>query len=123
MKKSRLDLREAIVAAAVAIAERSNWKTARLFDSRRNSILRWMISALICAKKRTWSMLGFDRAANQMLRTFETIEFLSLPPRERLHQLIIAWLDVIAVHRNVARKMVVANYVADCYNVKITIPR
>lgn len=68
-------------------------------------------------------MLGFDRAANQMLRTFETIEFLSLPPRERLHQLIIAWLDVIAVHRNVARNMVVANSVADCYNVKITIPR
>lgn len=106
MKKSRLDLREAIVDTAVAIAERSNWETVRLFDIAAELNISLDDIRAYFREKEDLVDAWFDRADSQMLRASETVEFLSLPPRERLQELIMAWLDVLATHRKVVRQMI-----------------
>ncbi|MBX3618199.1 TetR/AcrR family transcriptional regulator [Nitrosomonas sp.] len=106
MKKSRLDLREAIVDTAIAIAERSNWETVRLFDIAAELNITLDDIRIHFREKEDLVDAWFDRADSHMLKAAETVEFLSLPPRERLQQLIMAWLDVLTTHRKVARQMI-----------------
>ncbi|MGH8651853.1 MAG: TetR/AcrR family transcriptional regulator [Gammaproteobacteria bacterium] len=49
----------------------------------------------------------FDRADSAALRDAATIEFQSLPTRERLHRIIMTWLQALAKHRRVTRQMII----------------
>lgn len=106
MKKSRLDLREAIVDTAVTIAERSNWESVRLFDAAAELDITLDDIRAHFREKEDLVDAWFDRADSRMLKAAETVEFLSLPPRERLQHLIMAWLDALAAHRKVTRQMI-----------------
>ncbi|MBL8498389.1 TetR/AcrR family transcriptional regulator [Nitrosomonas sp. JL21] len=106
MKKSTLDLRGAIVDKAVAIAERSNWEAVRLFDVAAELDISLDDIRVFFREKEDLVDAWFDRADSRMLQTAETIEFLSLSPRERLHHLIMAWLDALTEHRHVTRQMI-----------------
>lgn len=106
MKKSRLDLREAIVDTAVTIAERSHWESVRLFDVAAELDITLDDIRAHFREKEDLVDAWFDRADSRMLKTAETVEFLSLPPRERLQHLIMAWLDALAAHRKVTRQMI-----------------
>ncbi|WMJ09076.1 TetR/AcrR family transcriptional regulator [Nitrosomonas sp. sh817] len=106
MKKSRLDLREAIVDTAVTIAERSNWESVRLFDAAAELDITLDDIRVHFREKEDLVDAWFDRADSRMLKAAETVEFLSLPPRERLQLLIMAWLDALAAHRKVTRQMI-----------------
>ncbi|MDO9311628.1 MAG: TetR/AcrR family transcriptional regulator, partial [Nitrosomonas sp.] len=106
MKKSKPELREAIVDTAVAIAERSSWEAVRLFDVATELAISLDDIRIYFREKEDLVDAWFDRADSQMLKAAETIEFLSLSPRERLHHLIITWLDALAAHRKVTRQMI-----------------
>ena len=106
MKKSKLDLREAIVDTAIAIAERSNWEAVRLFDVAAELDIELDEIRIHFREKEDLVDAWFDRADSQMLRAAETVEFMSLPPRERLQLLIMCWLDALAAHRKVTRQMI-----------------
>ena len=106
MKKSKLEIREAIVDTAVALAERSSWEAVRLFDIAAQLNISLDDIRLHFREKEDLIDAWFDRADNQMLKEAETIEFLSLSPRERLQHLIMSWLDSFAAHRKVTRQMI-----------------
>lgn len=106
MKRNMLDLREAIVEKAVAIAERSNWEAVRLFDVAAELEISLEDVRRHFREKEDLVDAWFDRADSQMLKTAETVEFLALTPRERLNHLIMAWLDTSAEHRRVIRQMI-----------------
>ncbi|MDP3279704.1 MAG: TetR/AcrR family transcriptional regulator [Nitrosomonas sp.] len=106
MKKSKPELREAIVDTAVAIAERSSWEAVRLFDVATELAISLDDIRIYFREKEDLVDAWFDRADSQMLKAAETEEFLSLSPRERLHHLIITWLDALAAHRKVTRQMI-----------------
>ena len=106
MKKSKLELREAIVDTAVAIAERSNWEAVRLYDVAAELNISLDDIRPYFREKEDLVDAWFDRADSQMLKAAETVEFLTLSPRERLHHLIMTWLDALAVRRKVTRQMI-----------------
>lgn len=106
MKKSKPELREAIVDTAVAIAERSSWEAVRLFDVATELAISLDNIRIYFREKEDLVDAWFDRADSQMLKAAETVEFLSLSPREQLHHLIITWLDALAAHRKVTRQMI-----------------
>ena len=106
MKKSKSELREAIVDTAVTIAERTNWETVRLFDVATELNITLDDIRVYFREKEDLVDAWFDRADQQMLRAAETVEFLSLPSRERLQYLIMSWLDALAAHRKVTRQMI-----------------
>ncbi|TXI16259.1 MAG: TetR/AcrR family transcriptional regulator [Nitrosomonas sp.] len=110
MKKSKLEIREAIVDTAVAIAERSSWEAVRLFDIAAELNISLDDIRLHFREKEDLIDAWFDRADNQMLREAESVEFLSLSPRERLQHLIMSWLDTLAAHRKVTRQMIGAKF-------------
>lgn len=106
MKKSKLDLREAIVDTAIAIAERSNWEAVRLFEIATELNITLDDIRVHFREKEDLVDAWFDRADSRMLKAAETVEFLSLPPRERLQHLIMTWLDALVAHRKVTRQMI-----------------
>lgn len=106
MKKSTLDLRGTIVDKAVAIAERSNWESVRLFEVATELNISLDDIRAHFREKEDLVDAWFDRADSHMLQTAETMEFLSLSPRQRLHHLIMTWLDALAEHRKVTRQMI-----------------
>lgn len=99
-------IREAIVDAAVAIAERSSWESVRLFDIAAELNITLDDIRQYFREKEDLIDAWFDRADGTMLKVSETQDFLSLSPRERLHRLIMAWLDTLAAHRKVTRQMI-----------------
>lgn len=106
MKKNRLDSREAIVDTAVAIAERSSWEAVRLFDVATELNISLDDIRPYFREKEDLVDAWFDRADSRMLKAAENEDFLSLPPRQRLHHLIMTWLDALAAHRKVTRQMI-----------------
>lgn len=106
MRKSKLELREAVVDTAVTIAERSSWEAVRLFDVAAELGTSLDDIRAYFREKEDLVDAWFDRADSQMLKAAESVGFLSLSPRERLHHLIMASLDALAAHRKVTRQMI-----------------
>ncbi len=106
MKKSKLEIREAIVDTAVVIAERSSWEAVRLFDIATELNITLEDVRLHFREKEELVDAWFDRADSAMLKAAESVVFLSLTPREKLQHLIMSWLDALATHRRVSRQMI-----------------
>lgn len=106
MKKSKSELREAIVDTAITIAEHTNWEAVRLFDVATELNITLDDIRVYFREKEDLVDAWFDRADGEMLKAAETVEFLSLPSRDRLQHLIMAWLDALAAHRKVTRQMI-----------------
>ncbi|SER20139.1 hypothetical protein SAMN05421690_101240 [Nitrosomonas sp. Nm51] len=100
------NLREAIVDQAVAIAERSCWEAVRLFDIAAELKITLDDIRPYFREKEDIIDAWFDRADGSMLKLAKQDDFLALPPRERLHRLVMAWLDALAAHRTVTRQMI-----------------
>lgn len=98
--------REQLVDAALELAERGGWEAVRLhqvaaacgtgldevrahFPEKDNLIDAWL-----------------DRADAAMLQHFDRGGVAGMPPRERIRELILAWLDALAPHRRVTRQMI-----------------
>ncbi len=100
------DYRERIIDAAIEIAETSSWEAVRLFDVAIKLNITLDDIRPFFREKEDLIDAWFDRADSLMLKVSEQAEFLTLPPQERLHHLIMAWLDALAAHRTVTRQMI-----------------
>lgn len=99
--------RERIVDAALALAADSHWESLRLYDVAANlgislNDIRWHFR-----EKEDLVEAWFDRADTAMLAVPETPGFHELTSTERIHKLIMAWLDALASYRLVTRQMIV----------------
>ncbi|SEN50433.1 TetR/AcrR family transcriptional regulator [Nitrosomonas marina] len=101
-----MNLREAIVDQAVTIAERSCWEAVRLFDVAAELKITLDDIRPYFREKEDIIDAWFDRADGVMLKVAEQDDFLALSSRERLHRLIMAWLDALHAHRTVTRQMI-----------------
>ncbi len=100
------DLREAIVTTAVSIAGRSSWEAVRLFDVASELNITLDDIRTHFREKEDLIDAWFDRTDGIMLKVSEQDDFLALPPRERLHRLIMTWLEAMADYRTVTRQMI-----------------
>lgn len=103
---NQCELREAIVDKAVAIAERSSWEAVRLFEVAEELNVTLDDIRAHFREKEDLIDAWFDRTDGIMLKVTEQENFLAFSPRERLFQLIMAWLDAMADHRKVTRQMI-----------------
>lgn len=99
-------LRERIVDAAIALAERRNWESVRLHDVAAELGITLDDIRQHFREKEDLVDAWFDRADAAMLREGASPDFVELPTRRRLHRLIMAWLDALAAHRKATREMI-----------------
>ena len=93
------ELRERIVDAAIGLAEHRSWEAVRLYDVAAALGISLDQVRLHFREKEDLADAWFDRADSAMLRAAEASEFLALPARERLQQLIMAWLGALEIGR------------------------
>ncbi len=105
-EQRRRPTRDRIVNAAIELAERDGWEAVRLHqvaaacDAGLDDIRRHF-------REKDEIIDGwFDRADAAMLRRFDRDRLAGLSPRERIRELILAWLGELAPHRRVTREMV-----------------
>lgn len=106
MMTNNHDIRDAIVDAAIELAESSSWEAVRLFDAAVKMKISLDDIRLHFREKEELVDAWFDRADSAMLKLSENADFLALPHPERLNDLIMAWLNALSIHRNVTRQMI-----------------
>lgn len=99
-------LSQRIIDAAIDLAEQGSWETVRL-----QSVAARLGVSLddirgVFREKEDIVEAYFDRADEAMLRAAEAPGFLDLPTRVRLHRVIMAWIEALALHRRVTRQMI-----------------
>lgn len=104
MEKSALTLDE-ILETALRLAADGGWEAVRL-----HRIAELLDVPLIeihrhVRQKDDLAEALFDRADRAMLLAAGEREFRFLLPRERLHRVVMAWLDALAPHRSLVREM------------------
>lgn len=95
-----------IVDAAIALAEESSWESVRLHQVAARADIDLAEIARHFREKDELIDAWFDRADAELLALAAAPWMPSLPPRERLQRLTMAWLDALAPHRQVTREMV-----------------
>jgi len=99
-------LRERIIDTAVAQGESHHWEAVRLHDVAAALDISLNDIRYYFSEKEDVVEAWFDRADAAMLAAAEQPGFQALPSRERIHTLIMAWLDALASHRKVTREMI-----------------
>lgn len=99
---------ERIVDAALALAEQRSWEAVRLHDVAAKLGVPLDAIRRHFRDKEALVDAWFDRADAAMLRAADAEGFQALPGRERVHRLIMAWLDALSSHRRVTRQMICA---------------
>ncbi|MFV8835102.1 TetR/AcrR family transcriptional regulator [Aquisalimonas sp.] len=98
--------RDAIVDAALAVAEQSSWEAVRLYDVADHLGTDLAAIQAHFREKEEVADAWFDRADAAMVAAASQPGVQALPSSERLHYLIMAWLDVLSPHRRVTREMI-----------------
>ena len=100
------DIHEAIVDAAIVLAERSSWEAVRLYDVAAELNITLDDIRPHFREKEDLVDAWFDRADSIMLKVSEDADFIALTHQERICRLIMAWLDALSAHRKVTRQMI-----------------
>lgn len=99
-------MRDAIVDAAVRLAAESSWEQVRLYDvAARLEVPLTTVHACFREKEEI-ADAWFDRADRAVVAAASDSAVQALPPTEKLHCLIMTWLDAQAAHQRVAREMI-----------------
>lgn len=106
MNSDNQNVRDAIVDTAIALAEQTSWEAVRLFDVAAKLNITLEDIRLHFREKEELVDAWFDRADSHMLKESQAEGFLDLSSQQRIHHLIMAWLDALAVHRKVTREMI-----------------
>lgn len=106
MNSDNQNTRDAIVDTAIALAEQTSWEAVRLFDVAAKLNITLEDIRLHFREKEELVDAWFDRADSHMLKESQVEGFLVLSSQQRIHHLIMAWLDALAVHRKVTREMI-----------------
>lgn len=99
------DLPKIILDAALKLAEAESWEALRLHDIAAELNISLDQIRLHYQQKDDLVEAWYDRADQAMLETGNTPDFLDLPIPQRLHRLIMGWLDALAMHKQVSRDM------------------
>jgi ubiquinone biosynthesis protein COQ9 len=102
------ELRERIVDASLSLAEQSPWEAVRLHHVAGALSITLNEVRQHFREKEDVADAWFDRADSAMLELAERADFFALPPRQRLHRLIMTWLGALAGHRQVTRQVIYA---------------
>jgi len=106
MNAGNQDIRDAIVDTAIALGERTSWEAVRLFDVAAELNISLEEIRLHFREKEELVDAWFDRADSHMLNEFQAEGFQDLSSPQRIHRLIMAWLEALAAHRQVTRQMI-----------------
>lgn len=98
--------REQIVDAAITLAERDGWEAVRLHEVATACDAGLDDIRAHFREKDEIIDAWLDRADAAMLRRHDSGGLAGLSPRERIRELIVAWLGALAPHRRVTREMV-----------------
>lgn len=101
-------IRDAIINTAVALATRTSWEAVRLYEIAAELNISLDKIRNYFREKEDLVDAWFDRADGIMLRETNAADFLDLAPQQRIHRLIMVWLDALAVQRKVTRQMILA---------------
>ena len=105
MSKQQLILQDRILDKAIEQAVASSWEQLRLhavaeaLNITLNDIRQYF------PQKDDLVEAWFDRADQALLSAVQSEDFLDLPLVERLHQVIVIWLDALAPHHRLTREM------------------
>ncbi len=100
------DLRDKIVDITLALAEQRSWEAVRLHDVADELGISLNDVRGYFREKEEIAEAWFDRADARMLEGAASMEFQSLPVRERLHGVIMTWLGALAAHKRVTRQII-----------------
>lgn len=101
-----LSLAQKILDTALALGEAQHWEKVRLHDVADALNLSLEDIRVHYREKEDLVEAWFDRADSAMLREASKAGFLKLSARERLHWLIMIWLEALASHRRTTRQMI-----------------
>ncbi|MDV6344204.1 TetR/AcrR family transcriptional regulator [Nitrosomonas sp. Is37] len=102
------NIRDVIVNTAVAIAARTSWEAVRIHDIAAELNISLDEIRGYFREKEDLVDAWFDRADGIMLREADTADFSALTSQQRIHRLIMIWLDALAVQRKVTQQMILA---------------
>jgi len=95
-----------IVDAALELAEQSRWEAVRLHQISAHTGIPLSDIHHLFGEKEDLIDAWFDRADQALLKVANAPGFLTKTMAERLHTLLMAWLDALAGHRKATRDMV-----------------
>jgi len=98
--------RNRIVDAALALAEQRSWEVVRLHDVATTLGISLNDIRRHFREKEDLVDAWFDRADQAMLAATAAPGFHALTPRQRLHRVIMCWLEALSPHRRVSRQMI-----------------
>ena len=102
---NQTNLANRILDQALELAEASSWETLRLHEVA-DALNISMDDIRRCyPQKDDLVEAWFDRADQAVLENPPIENFRKLPPPERIHQVIMTWLDALAKHRRLTRQM------------------
>ena len=105
MPKQRITLQESILDKALEQAEVSSWERLHLHAVAEALNITLDEIRQYFPQKDDLVEAWFDRADRALLSAAHPEGFLDLPQYERLHQVIVSWLDALASHRRLTREM------------------
>lgn len=94
-----------ILDAALRLAEVHGWDALHLYEIAEDLGLSLSVIHQHFRQKDDLAEAWFDRADRVLLAVPERPGWAALPPRERLYQAIMAWLDALHPHRRSTRAM------------------
>lgn len=106
MNAEPTELREKILEAALAQAERRSWEAVRLHDVALELSVPLSEIHRHFREKEELVDAWFDRADSAMLALASDPSLLALSPRDRLKRLVLSWLAALAAHKRITRQMI-----------------
>lgn len=104
-RPSPAEERDRIVDTALALADEVGWERVRLVEVAVHAGLSLDRIAMHFREKDDVGDVWLDRANRAVLALAADEGFRALPPADRLHAAIMAWLDALAVHKATARSI------------------
>lgn len=111
--------REDVVDTGLELAEQTSWEAVRLHDIANRLGVSLDTIRQHFREKEDVVDAWFDRADQAMLNTAQAPDFQNLSPRQRLHRLIMTWLNALAPHRRVTRQMIYGKLEPGHFHVQI----
>lgn len=101
----KTDLRESIIDTAMHLAETVSWEKLHLHEVATELNVSLEQIRQHYPQKDDLVEAWYDRADASALRISEEPGFLDLDIHDRLHKVIMAWLDALAEHKTISRDM------------------
>ncbi len=99
------ELADTILDTALQLAEAQSWEQLHLQEIAKELEISLDQIRRHYAQKDDLVEAWFDRADSIMLQAAASPDIINLSMRERLHHIIISWLDALATHHRVTRDM------------------